>query len=144
MITRRWSEATAHAAFRLAEQRANRRGRPGRVAIGSKHNVLPRTDGLFRDVALEVGAQYPEIDVTSYLADDLARRLVANAAHLDVLPNMYGDILSDAAAAVIGGLGVAPSGCYGDDYAYFEPAHGTAPDIAGHNVISPPHRCCRR
>jgi len=53
------------------------------------------------------------------------------------MPNLYGDILSDAAAGTIGGLGVAPSGCYGDDYAYFESVHGTAPDIAGQNIINP-------
>jgi len=54
-----------------------------------------------------------------------------------VLPNLYGDVLSDAAAALAGGLGLAPSGCYGEDYAYFEPAHGTAPDLAGRGVINP-------
>jgi isocitrate/isopropylmalate dehydrogenase len=53
------------------------------------------------------------------------------------MPNLYGDIMSDGAAGLIGGLGLAPSGCYGDDYAYFESAHGTAPDIAGQNVINP-------
>lgn len=139
VTTRRWTEATAHAAFQLAAHRASLRGTPGRVAIGAKHNVLPRTDGLFREVALEVAAQYPEIETTGYLADDLARRLVVDAAHLDVvlLPNMDGDILSDSAAALVGGLGMAPSGCYGDDYACFEPSHGTAPDIAGQDVITP-------
>ncbi len=54
-----------------------------------------------------------------------------------VLPNLYGDVLSDAAAGLVGGLGLAPSGCYGDDYAYFESAHGTAPDIAGQGIINP-------
>ena len=54
-----------------------------------------------------------------------------------VMPNLYGDILSDAAGGLLGSLGLAASGCYGDDYAYFEPAHGTAPDIAGQNVINP-------
>ena len=54
-----------------------------------------------------------------------------------VLPNLYGDILSDAAAGLVGGLGMAASGCYGDDYAYFESAHGSAPDIAGRNIINP-------
>ena len=54
-----------------------------------------------------------------------------------LLPNLYGDVLSDAAAGLIGGLGLAPSGCYGDDYAYFESAHGTAPDIAGQDRINP-------
>jgi isocitrate/isopropylmalate dehydrogenase len=53
------------------------------------------------------------------------------------MPNLYGDLLSDAAAGTIGGLGLAPSGCYGDDYAYFESAHGTAPDIAGQHIINP-------
>jgi isocitrate/isopropylmalate dehydrogenase len=53
------------------------------------------------------------------------------------MPNLYGDIMSDGAAGLIGGLGLAPSGCYGDDYAYFESAHGTAPDIAGKNIINP-------
>ncbi len=54
-----------------------------------------------------------------------------------VMPNLYGDILSDAAGGLLGSMGLAPSGCYGDDYAYFEPAHGTAPDIAGRNIINP-------
>ena len=54
-----------------------------------------------------------------------------------VMPNLYGDIMSDGAAGLIGGLGLAPSGCYGEDYAYFESAHGTAPDIAGKNIINP-------
>ena len=54
-----------------------------------------------------------------------------------VMPNLYGDIMSDGAAGLIGGLGLAPSGCYGDDYAYFESAHGSAPDIAGKNIINP-------
>jgi isocitrate/isopropylmalate dehydrogenase len=64
---------------------------------------------------------------------------VAEPHRLDVvvLPNLYGDILSDAAAALVGGLGLAASGCYGDTYAYFESAHGSAPDIAGKNVINP-------
>jgi isocitrate/isopropylmalate dehydrogenase len=65
--------------------------------------------------------------------------LIADAHELDVvvLPNLYGDILSDAAAGLVGGLGMAASGCYGDDYAYFESAHGSAPDIAGRNIINP-------
>src|SRR5439155_8289837 len=75
----------------------------------------------------------------TFTAADHARRLVAQPQALDVvvLPNLYGDILSDAAAGVIGGLGLAPSGCYGDGYAYFEPAHGSAPDIARKGIINP-------
>src|SRR5204863_9326609 len=66
-------------------------------------------------------------------------RLVVDPHRFDVivLPNLYGDILSDLAAGLVGGLGVAPSGCFGDSYAYFEPAHGTAPDIAGTGTINP-------
>jgi isocitrate/isopropylmalate dehydrogenase len=73
------------------------------------------------------------------IIDDLAHQLVAMPEDFDVvvMPNLYGDVLSDAAAGLVGGLGLAPSGCYGDDYAYFESAHGTAPDIAGRNVINP-------
>ena len=65
--------------------------------------------------------------------------MVAEPEALDVvvLPNLYGDVLSDLAAGLVGGLGLAPSGCYGEDYAYFESAHGTAPDIAGRNVVNP-------
>ena len=69
----------------------------------------------------------------------MAHRLVLRPHDLDVLllPNLYGDVLSDEGAATIGGLGLAPSGCYGDDFAYFESAHGTAPDIAGQDRINP-------
>ncbi len=73
------------------------------------------------------------------IVDDFARRLIAAPQELDVvlLPDLYGDLLSDAAAGLIGGLGLAASGCYGKDYAYFESAHGSAPDIAGQNRINP-------
>ena len=94
---------------------------------------------MFRDVAARVAAAFPDVAFETFIVDDFARRLVASPRDLDVvvLPNLYGDILSDAAAGVIGGLGLAPSGCYGDTYAYFESAHGSAPDIAGKNVINP-------
>src|SRR5262245_60486396 len=101
--------------------------------------MLPQSDGLFRTVALDAARSYPDIAFESFIVDDFARRLVADPHALDVvvMPNLYGDILSDAAAGLVGGLGLAPSGCYGDDYAYFESVHGTAPDIAGRNVINP-------
>ena len=69
----------------------------------------------------------------------MAHRLVTSVAELDVvlLPNLYGDVLSDLGAGTVGGMGLAPSGCYGDDFAYFESAHGTAPDIAGQGIINP-------
>src|SRR5207253_501064 len=114
-------------------------GRPGKLTCATKHNMLPATDGLFREVATRLAASYPDVRFETFIVDDFARRLVAEPQALDVvvLPNLYGDILSDAAAGVIGGLGLAPSGCYGNGYAYFEPAHGSAPDIAGKGIINP-------
>jgi isocitrate/isopropylmalate dehydrogenase len=137
-ITEAGSERVARFAFALARRR-RAAGRPGKVTCGTKHNMLVQTDGLFRDVATRVAREFPDVAFEVRIVDDLAHRLVAHARELDVvlLPNLYGDILSDAAAALVGGLGLAPSGCYGADYAYFEPAHGTAPDIAGQNVINP-------
>jgi 3-isopropylmalate dehydrogenase len=101
--------------------------------------MLRQTDGLFRTVVERVAAEFPDVRLEVQIVDDFARRLVAEPHSLDVvvLPNLYGDILSDAAAGLVGGLGVAPSGCYGDAYAYFEPAHGTAPDLAGRGTINP-------
>ena len=138
VITEAGTERVARFSFELARLR-KARGRPGKVTCASKYNMLPRSDGLFRDVAALVAASYPDIEFETFIVDDFARRLVATPHALDVvvLPNLYGDILSDAAAGVIGGLGLAPSGCYGDTYAYFESAHGSAPDIAGRNVINP-------
>jgi isocitrate/isopropylmalate dehydrogenase len=138
VITRAGSARVLRFGFELARRR-KRAGRPGKVTVGTKHNMLPRTDGLFREVALEVASDYPDVAFESFIVDDFAHRLVARPHELDVvvLPNLYGDILSDAAAALAGGLGVAASGCYGDDYAYFESAHGTAPDIAGRGIINP-------
>jgi isocitrate/isopropylmalate dehydrogenase len=138
LITEAGTERVARFSFELARSRRER-GCPGRVTCGSKYNMLPQSDGFFREVTERVAADYPDIDCNSLIVDDLAHKLVANPAEFDVivLPNLYGDILSDAAAGLIGGLGLAASGCYGDDYAYFESAHGTAPDIAGRNVINP-------
>ena len=138
VITEAGSERIVRFAFDLARRRRER-GRPGCVTCGTKHNMLPRSDGLFREVAMGVAEQNPDVPFESFIVDDLAHRLVARPHAFDVvvLPNLYGDILSDATAALVGGLGLAPSGCYGDDYAYFESAHGTAPDIAGRGVINP-------
>ncbi|MBI5506053.1 MAG: isocitrate/isopropylmalate dehydrogenase family protein, partial [Deltaproteobacteria bacterium] len=137
-ITERGSDRVARFAFELARRR-KARGFPGRVLCAAKYNMLMRSDGLFRDRVRRVAEQYPDIELQTYIVDDFARRLVAEPHSLDVvvLPNLYGDILSDAAAGLVGGLGVAASGCYGDDYAYFESVHGSAPDIAGKNVINP-------
>lgn len=138
VITEEGAARVLRFGFQLARRR-KRSGRPGRLTVGTKHNMLPRSDGLFREVAERIALEYPEIDFESLIVDDLAHRLVSRPHDLDVvvLPNLYGDILSDAAAGLVGGLGLAASGCYGDDYAYFESAHGTAPDIAGQGIINP-------
>src|SRR5271167_3450240 len=110
-----------------------------KLTCTSKYNMLRESDGLFRKIVEETAARYPEIKYEQFIVDDFARRLVQSPHELDVVvaPNLYGDILSDAAASIIGGLGLAPSGCYGADYAYFESVHGTAPDIMGQGIINP-------
>lgn len=101
--------------------------------------MLPATDRWFCDIAREIAQEYAGLEFEQFIVDDMAHRLVSHPKHVDVLllPNLYGDVLSDEAAATIGGLGLAPSGCFGDDFAYFEYAHGTAPDIAGQGRINP-------
>jgi len=138
VITERNTRQIAHFAFKLARQR-KAQGHPGKVTCTSKYNMLRESDGLFRQLVAEAASEYPDIKYEEFIVDDFARRLVQSSHDLDVavMPNLYGDILSDAAAGTIGGLGVAPSGCYGDDYAYFESVHGTAPDIMGMGIINP-------
>ena len=138
VITERGSRRVAEFACRLALER-KRRGGKGKVTCSSKYNMLIQADGLFRQVVEQTVAGYPELKYEQFIVDDLARRLVQSPHDLDVvvMPNLYGDILSDAGAGIIGGLGLAPSGCYGEDYAYFESVHGTAPDIKGRNIINP-------
>jgi len=132
-ITKQGSERIIRFAFELARQRRNL------LTVTSKYNMLPKSDGYFLEIAKDLAADYPDVEMNHYIVDDFACRLVSNPQQFDVtvMPNLYGDILSDAAAGLVGGLGMAPSGCYGTDYAYFESAHGTAPDIAGKNIINP-------
>ena len=138
VITEEGTKRVVRFACELARKRKARGGR-GLMTCTSKYNMLRISDGLFRQVAEETAKEYPDIEYNQYIVDDFAHRLVANPSQFDVvvMPNLYGDLLSDAAAGTIGGLGLAPSGCYGDDYAYFESAHGTAPDIAGQHIINP-------
>ena len=138
IITRENTERVAHFACRLALERKEQ-GYPGKVTCSAKYNVLWQSDGFFRQTVEAVVGQYPDLSYEEFIVDDFARRLVSNPHDLDVvvLPNLYGDILSDEGAGTIGGLGLAPSGCYGADFAYFESIHGTAPDIAGQHVINP-------
>lgn len=137
------TEAGTRRVARYAFELARRRGEAGvgkrKVTITSKYNMLRVSDGYFRDIALDVAKDYPDITVDTFIVDDFLCRMIMRPQQLDVvvMPNLYGDIMSDGAAGLVGGLGLAASGCYGDDYAYFESAHGTAPDIAGMNIINP-------
>jgi 3-isopropylmalate dehydrogenase len=114
-------------------------GYPGCITLGAKYSIQPRTDGRFRQIVREMVEARAGLTYQEFLIDDLARRMIAEPETLDVvvLNNEHGDILADMAAGCIGGLGLAPSVCYGEDYAYFEPVHGSAPDLAGKNVINP-------
>lgn len=139
-ITREGTERVVRFAFRLAAARTGRDGAgEPKVTCATKHNMLRDTDGLFLQVAREVAEDHPDIAFESFIVDDFACRMIREPERFDVvvMPNQYGDILSDAAGGLLGSLGMAASGCFGEDYAYFEPAHGTAPDIAGRNIINP-------
>lgn len=133
VITRQASERIVRMAFGLAQQR--RRS----VTIVHKANVLRATCGLFRQVAFEVAAEFPDVKADEMLVDTAALRLVTAPERFDVLvtTNLFGDILSDEAAGLVGGLGLAPSGNVGDGQAVFEPVHGSAPDIAGKGIANP-------
>ncbi|MFT5014044.1 MAG: isocitrate/isopropylmalate dehydrogenase [Patiriisocius sp.] len=134
-ITERGAERVIRFAFELARKRNQKK----RLAVSCKYNMLSVVDGLFRDTAFRLAPEYPDVELQTFIIDDFLCRMISQPEELDVvvMPNLYGDIMSDGAAGMIGGLGLAPSGCYGDNYAYFESAHGTAPDIAGQHVINP-------
>jgi len=134
VITRRASQRIARMAFTLAEQRQK-----SLVTIVHKANVLSVTDGLFREAALAVAEDFPRIPAEEQLVDSMAYRMILEPERYDVVvaPNLYGDILSDAGAALVGGLGLSPSANVGDDFVLAEPVHGSAPDIAGQGIANP-------
>ena len=138
-ITEEGTERVVRFSFELARKRAKTREGSPKVTSTQKHNMLRQSDGLFLDIATEVAKDYTDVEFETYIVDDFACRLIREPQKYDVIvmPNLYGDILSDAAGGLVGSLGLAASGIYGDHYAYFEPAHGTAPDIAGQNIINP-------
>lgn len=133
LITRRASERIARFAFRLALSSRKR------VTVVHKANILRKTDGLFREAAFQVAAEFPQVQVDELLVDTAAMALVTDPARFDVLvtTNLYGDILSDVAAGMAGGIGLAASANVGDKAALFEPVHGSAPDIAGKGIANP-------
>lgn len=134
IITRRACERIIHFAFALARSEKRQR-----VTAVHKANVLRRTDGLFLQVAGEIAKNYPDIVLEDMLVDSTAMRLIKDPEHFSVIvtTNMFGDILSDEAAMLVGGLGVAASANIGDRHGLFEPVHGSAPKHAGKNSANP-------
>jgi len=141
VITVKGSKRIARVAFEKADGgRKTEVGRRKRsVTIVHKANVLKVTDGLFREMCLKVAAEFPEVKVKEMLVDAMAMRLMRDPENFDVIvtTNLFGDILSDEASALMGGLGVAPSANLGVKAAVFEPVHGSAPDIAGQGIANP-------
>ena len=131
-ITRHASERIFRAAFRLAQERRRR------VTLVDKANVLPSMV-FFRSVFDEVAREFPDVHTEKIYVDAAALYLVQRPQSFDVIvtENMFGDILSDLAAGLVGGMGLAPSADIGDQAAVFQPAHGTAPDIAGRGIANP-------
>ncbi|HYE76560.1 MAG TPA: isocitrate/isopropylmalate family dehydrogenase [bacterium] len=124
--------------IRFALELARKRGRTS-VTCVHKANIMKLTDGLFLDTFRQVAAEYPDLETRDMLVDNCCMQLVTRPGQFQVLvmPNLYGDILSDLCAGLVGGLGVAPSAQYGTHAAVFEAVHGTAPDIAGKGVANP-------
>ncbi len=137
VITRKGSERLFRFAFHLAGQR-KAAGAPGRLTCVDKANVFASM-AFFRDIFTEIAAAYPDIETNCAYVDAIALDFVRRPWDFDVLvtENMFGDILSDLGAGLIGGLGMAPSADIGDDYAVFQPCHGSAPDIAGKGLANP-------
>ena len=134
IITERASTRIARFAFAHAKKE-------GRKKIHAIHkaNIMKLSDGLFLRSIRAVAAEFPEIEYKEMIVDNACMQIVLNPQQFDVLllPNLYGDVMSDLAAGLVGGLGVVPSGNIGDNGAIFEAVHGTAPDIAGKGLANP-------
>ena len=132
------SRGGAERILRFAFDLARREGRH-QVTVVHKANILKSTSGLFLRVAREIAAQYPEIEMVEMIVDNACMQLVMRPEQFDVIvtTNLFGDILSDLCAGLVGGLGMAPGANIGEDCAIFEAVHGSAPDIAGKNIANP-------
>lgn len=145
VITEEASKRIARVAFETALSREEARSpkekqlRKPSVVCVQKSNVLPKSDGLFMKSCESVSRNFPSIQYSSMYVDTAAMNLVRSPESFDVIvtSNMYGDILSDEASQVVGGLGLAASANIGNDFAVFEPVHGCAPDIAGKGIANP-------
>jgi len=134
VVTRRGSTRVIHHAFKLAEQMHRRK-----VTVVHKANIMKSTSGLFLEVARDVAKDFPAIEFEEMIVDNCAMQLVMNPHRFDVIvtTNLFGDILSDLCAGLVGGLGLAPGANIGDERGIFEAVHGSAPDIAGQNIANP-------
>jgi len=134
IITREASERIGRYGFELARREGRKR-----VTIVHKANIMKLSDGLFLESVRSVARDYPEIVCDDVIVDAMCMKLVQTPEEFDVLvlPNLYGDIISDLVAGLVGGLGVAPGANIGEMYAVFEAAHGSAPQIAGKNLANP-------
>ena len=143
VISRTATERIARVAFRHAVDRARARDGTARVTIVHKANVLRVTDGLFRETALAVAREFPEVAVDEQLVDSHLYRLILEPQSYDVIlaPNLYGDIISDAGAALVGGLGLVAGANAGGGILIAEPVHGSAPDLAGTGRANPIAAC---
>ncbi len=133
-VTRKGSERIVRYAFELARSTGRKK-----VTVVHKANILKTTSGLFLKVAREVAAEYPEIECSEMIVDNACMQLVMRPEQFDILvtTNLFGDIISDLCAGLIGGLGLTPGANIGHDVAIFEAVHGTAPDIAGQGKANP-------
>jgi isocitrate dehydrogenase (NAD+) len=133
-VTRRGSDRIVRYAFDLARRTGRRK-----VTVVHKANILKSTSGLFLKVAREVAAQYPDIECNELIVDNCCMQLVMRPEQFDIIvtTNLFGDIISDLCAGLVGGLGLAPGANIGTDAAIFEAVHGTAPDIAGQGKADP-------
>lgn len=134
IITREAEEHIIDYAFKYAKD-----NNKSKVTGVHKANVLKKSDGLFKDIFYEVAERYPEIATEDYYVDATAMYLITKPESFDVIvtTNLFGDILSDEGAGLVGGLGLIPSANIGEDAALFEPVHGSAPDIAGQGIANP-------
>ena len=134
LITRPGSMRIAKYAFEMAKLYGRKK-----ITAVHKANIHKLTDGLFLECFYEVAKEYPEIKSDDLIVDNTCMQLVSNPEKFDVLvlPNLFGDIVSDLSAGLVGGLGVAPGGNIGDSCAIFESVHGSAPDIAGQGIANP-------
>jgi len=134
LVTREGAERILTFAYDTARKEGRKK-----VTAVHKANILKSTSGLFLKVAREVAARYPDIESTEMIVDNCCMQLVMNPEQFDVIvtTNLFGDILSDLCAGLVGGLGMAPGANIGDGCAIFEAVHGSAPDIAGKNLANP-------